>query len=604
MVRAPPAVRARCLGMRNLVSALRLVWRSGSGLMVASICVVGLQAVVPLIPLYLTRLIVNAIADGAEHEYVLMLVAAAGLATAVSMALRGLASYVREAQGLTLSDYVQSLIHRKSLEVDLDYYEGPSFFDKLHRAQEEAPYRPAAVVENLMVMLRSSLSLAGIVGILIYVLPWYALAALALASLPLGVVRLVFSRRYFRRRMQRTANERHVMYLNWLLTNRDHAKELRIFGLSPLLSARSEQRRSALRKERIRLAAGRSAAEVGSYLIQTGAVFGVVAVVALNALRGDTTLGDLVMLLQAVQRGQTLVGELLGGANGLYESKLFLAAVFEFLGLKPSIEAPEAPLAPPQQLERGIELEHVYFAYPNTERLVIEDVSMHVGPNEIVALVGDNGAGKTTLMKLVCRFYDPTQGAVMVDGTDLRAMHKQDWWSRVTALFQDPGQYYYTVRENVWFGLPDRAVDQQGIEAATQRAQAHEFIQKLPERYETPLGRFLKEGAELSGGQWKKLALSRAFYRDSPVAILDEPTSGVDPESEARLLQTLRQWAQDKSVLLVTHRVAAARIADRVYVMRDGRIAEHGSHDELCAREGIYERMYRMQLEQIQGKRS
>ena len=594
-------VRIRRAGM-HLAPAVRLVWRSSPRLMVASLAVVALQAVLPLVPLYLVRLIVNAVADGAEPSYVLALVAGAGGATGLSMALRGVSSYVREAQALTLSDFVQSLIHEKSLEVDLGYYEGAEFYDKLHRAQEEAPYRPGEVVESLMVLLRSALALLGIVGILVYVLPWYGVPVLAAASGPLGLARFLYSRREFRRRMRRTGAERGVLYLNWLLTSRHHAKELRLFGLSSLLSTRSEARRNELRAERLNLAGWRSAAEVAAYVVQTAVVFGVVAWVALQAVRAQVTLGDLVMLLQAVQRGQSLMGELLAGANGLYESNLFLATVFEFLGLGPTVPDPSSPVAAPQELRRGLALAGVSFTYPNTNREVLSDVSLTVAPGETVALVGDNGAGKTTLMKLVCRLYDPTAGSISVDGVDLRALRKHDWWSRVTALFQDHSQYHYPVWENVWFGRTVSEPDQARIEGAAAEACAAEFIERLPEGYNTPLGRFLEEGIELSGGQWKKLALARTFYRDGLLAILDEPTSGIDPESEARLLEHLRGWAHNKSVLLVTHRIAAARLADRIYVMRGGSIVESGSHDELSARDGLYARMYQIQLNQIQGR--
>ncbi len=592
-------------GAVHLVPAIRLVWDSASRLMVVSTVVVVLQAVLPLVPLYLVRSIVNAIADRAELSYVLALVGIAAIASMLTMALRSAAAYLREAQAHSLSDHVQSLIHRKSLELDLEYYDRPRYFDTLHRAQEEAPSRPAAVVDNIMGLLRTTISLVGIIVLIAYVLPWYAVTALMAASVPLGIVRSLASRRQFRWRMRRTASERSVVYLNWLLTGRPHAKELRLYGLSPLLAQRSEASRAELRREQLSLAAQRSRGEVMAHAVQTAAVFVAVGVVAAQAIRGAATVGDLVMFLQAVQRGQMLMGELLAGANNLYESNLFLSTVFEFLGLGPTVTAPCEPASVPSDAEARLEVRDVAFTYPGTDKPVLENVSLSVGPGEVVALVGDNGAGKTTLMKLICRFYDPTSGALSLDGVNLRAVPKQEWWSQITALFQDHAQYLYSVHENIWFGHPTQEPDPEGIHEgvhhAAERAGAAEFIRALPEGYRTMLGRFLTEGAELSGGQWKKLALARTFYRDRRFAILDEPTSGLDPETEARLLRDLRPWAQNKSVLLVTHRIAAARIADRIYVMRGGRITEHGSHDELCSLNGTYAAMYRTQLNQMQG---
>jgi len=616
----------------HLPRAVGLVYRSAPGITVLSLALALVQAALPLVPLYVVRLIVNAIAGGADPASVILLVAVAAGATMVSMVFRGVATYVREAQAQALGDYVQSLIHEKSLALDLGYYETFEFFDTLHRTQEEAPYRPAVVVDGLMTVLRALLSLLGIAVVLLTVLPWYSIAALAGASGPLAIARVISSRRQFRWHLGRTTQERRALYLNWLLTGRDHAKELRIFGLGALFASRFKAERALLRRERLALAARRTGTEVGAALIQTAAVFTVVAVVAVRALAGATTLGDLVMLLQVVQRGQALMSELLAGANSLYESNLYLSKVFEFMGLRPTVPdpiqsklpwtvAPErvrspghgrpldsetAPSPPPngrsarRGLKRGIELRNVSFAYPGIKRLVLNDVSLTAQRGELVALVGDNGAGKTTLLKLLCRFYDPSNGTISVDGVDLRNISKREWWGCLTALFQDPARYHDTVSDNIWFGNPERQVNWERIHGAARKAGAAAFVAGLPYRFATPLGRFLQDGVELSGGQWKKLALARTFYRDCRLAILDEPTNGIDPDSETELLTTLRDWSRDKAVLLVTHRIAAARIADRIYVMQEGAITEEGTHESLRDRGGFYARMFAQQLHQIE----
>ena len=622
----PEVSNGQCSPGFHLLEAVLLVWKSAPALTLLSLMVVTAQAIVPLIPLYVVRLLVNTIADTAAignvetapggstagfASRVFVLIAVAAGATIASVVLKSIAMYVREMQAYTLGDYIQSRIHAKSLDVSLAYYERPAFFDALHRAQEEAPFRPTQVVDELMLLLRTMLSLAGIAVILVVILPWYGLPALIAASLPLGLVRVHYSRRHYRWRMQRTSAERHVVYLNWLLTGREHAKELRLFGLGRLLARRSTEKRDELRRERLSLAGLRSKGEAGTYSIQTIVVFALVAVVAVRAMRGETTLGDLVLLLQAVQKSQTLVSELLGAVNGLYESNLFLGTVFHFLRLptgsrtaSPIAETPaafETTSAAILNRPHPLSIRDVSFSYPGTGRLVLDRVSLSVDPGELVVLVGDNGAGKSTLMKLVCGFYEPDGGTIRYGDTPLPEIPREAWWHTITALFQDYAQYHYTAEDNLWFGRSDRPIDRTRLDAAARSACASEFVASLPHGWQTPLGRFLVEGVEPSGGQWKKLALARTFYRDSPIALLDEPTSGLDPDSEARLITTIRTWARNRAVLLVTHRAAAARIADRIYVMRDGRIIEEGTHDQLCTDGGVYETMYRTQLGQLQG---
>ena len=588
-------------GLRRLLQAVALVWKSGPRLMLGSSVVMVLQGMLPIIPVYAVKLIVDAVDLGKPFRTILPLVVITGAAILATALLQSVGSYLREAQSQVLSDYMQGRIHEKSLQLDLSFYEGSEFFDKLHRAQQEAPQRPAQVVDTLMNIFRSGISVAGIAGILLITLPWYTVLVLGASALPIALVRLTASGRLFAWRMKRTTAERHVNYLNWLITARPNAKELRLFGLGKLFMERSREWRDRLRKESLSLNARRSAGEFVASGIQAAVVAGLLGFFAFRSTRGSGSLGNLVLFFQAIQKGQQVLGELLRGFAQLYETNLFLASVFDFLGLSPTITATRTATRPADS-KQGMELEEVSFSYPGSDHKVLDKISLHVRPGELIAIVGDNGAGKTTLIKLLCRFYDPTSGIIRMDGQDYRTLEAGALRARMAVLFQDSSQYYYSAEQNIWFGDVSKEVNGELVIKSARKAQAHEFVGALPQGYGTVLGRWLEEGAELSGGQWRKIALARTLYRDAPFLVLDEPTTGLDPQSEANFIDSLRELAEGRSMVMVSHKIASAIQADRIYVMRDGRVIEQGSHDELLGLDGYYAGLYRTQLRQIQAE--
>jgi ATP-binding cassette subfamily B protein len=582
----------------HLLPAAKLVWQCNPRLAVATTLVMFFQGVLPVVPIYAVKLIVDGIQTGQPFRHVAVLVGVAGAAMLLNAALQSLGGFIREAQGRALTDYVQDAIHKKSLQLSMTYYEGPDFFDKLHRAQEEAPYRPRQVIDNLMILVRASISLAGIVGVLVYSLPWYTVVILAVSAMPLGIIRLMSARRFYRWSRRRTPDQRRVYYLNWLLTDRPAAKDIRVFELGKLISRRSRRLRTRLRREYLAIVRTRSVLELVASGLQSVAIVGLLIYLTYQGVNGGTTLGNIVLFFQSIQKGQQILSEMLGGSAALYETNLFLSTVFEFFSLEPDLEFPSRGRAT-TDLGRGVEIDRVSFHYPNSDHLVVNEVSMTIAPGEIVALVGDNGAGKTTLIKLLCRFYDPASGVIRVDGHDLSELSQERLRSLTSVLFQDIVSYHDSARDNVWFGDVSQMPDDQRVVAASKAALADEFLSTLPQGYRTRLGRWIEEGSELSGGQWKRVALARALYRDAPLLILDEPTAGVDPDAETRFVDSLRALAKDRCMLLVSHRVAPVRQADKVYVMRDGSIVEHGTHDELLAANGYYATMFNTQMRQI-----
>ena len=594
-MQADKSVKVKIKQALHLGRALRLVWESAPAWTCANTALVIVQSLLPLASLYLMKMIVNGVTEGAAFANVALFIGLAG-ATALTVALlRSIASLVNAAHGQAVTDHVQDILHEKSIEVDLEYYENSQYFDKLHRAQQEAPYRPTLMANGLFSIGRSSISLLAIGGLLLFSLHWIFIAVLLASVLPAVLIRLIYANRMYSWQRKRTSTERRILYLNWLLTGSWHAKELRIFDLGGILKHRSSRLRRLLRREKLKIASRRSIVELIAHTGQVAAMFGSFAFLAYRTVEGSIGLGDLVMYYQAIQRGQGFLQEVLTGLAGLYENNLFLTSLYEFLDLKPKVIDSSQPRAVPRPFESGISFERLSFQYPTGTQRVLEDINLSVGPGEMVALVGENGAGKTTLIKLLCRFYDPTEGNITLDGIDLRDFRTSELRRQITVIFQDYAQYFFSARENIWFGNIEQPPDNEKIVRAARLSGADGFLSSLPKGYKTILGKWFEKGEELSTGQWKKVALARALLREAPIIILDEPTSGMDPGSESRLIERFRELAKDRSIFLVSHRMSTVRTADRIYMMKDGRIAESGSHEELIDRGGDYARMFEFQ---------
>jgi ATP-binding cassette subfamily B protein len=493
----------------RLDRAVRFVWQAGPGWTIASLALVVIQGTLPLLTLYLMKLIVDAVTFAltapdriAAFRHVAFLIGLAAAVVLFNAFLQLIAGLVREAQSLTVTDHMYDILHAKSIEVDLEYYENPQYFDTLHRAQQEAPYRPTHILNGLVRVGQSSISLLAIAGLL-FSFHWVVAVVLFAATIPEILVRLRYSGVMFRWQRERTPTERKTSYLNWILTGYDYAKEIRLFDLGGLFMGRFGDLRKKLRSEKLEITRKRSVADLIAQASATLAVFGSFGFIAYRTVHGAITLGDMVMYFQAFQRGLGFLREMLGGIANLYEDNLFLSNLFEFLDLKPKVEEPLHPQPVPKPMQKGVVFDHVSFHYPTGNRKVLKDISLPIEPGEVIALVGENGSGKTTLIKLLCRLYDPISGSITVDGIDLRQFETKALRHEISVIFQDYAHYHMTARENIWFGNIDLLPEHNRIAASAKHAGIDDMITNLPKGYETILGKWFEEGEELSIGEWR-----------------------------------------------------------------------------------------------------
>lgn len=610
MTKVPPASSThRDLGskIRTLLSirrAVTLVWASARGWTLASTVLIVLQGILPLATLYLLKLIIDAVTaevmsgstvpTSGQIVYLLAFFCALLLITVISRSLSG---FVSEAQSALTTDYVQSIIHAKSVEVDLEYYENPAYYDAFYRAQAEAPVRPTKIVNGLVTVGQSAITVSATV-ILLVSFNWILAILLLAAVLPVAYVRWKYADRLYQWRRSRTSKERQSYYFHWMLTGDSHAKEIRLFNLGPRFIQRYRELRKIIRREFISISGRKVASDIAAQVIGVLALFIAFVLIAFQTIEGSITLGDLVLYFGLIQQSQSYMSNLLTGLAGLYEDTIFLANLNEFLDLHPKVTEPEHPLPVPVPMKQGISFEHVNFRYPGSGSLTLSDISFYIPVGETVAFVGENGSGKTTLIKLLCRLYDPESGKITLDGIDIRMFSVLDLRREISIIFQDYARYNLTARENIIFGTGDRPVSNEEVERAAEAAGADSVIAQLDQQYETILGKMFEKGAELSIGEWQKIALARAFIRDAQMIVMDEPTSSLDPLAEADVLSQLQKISEGCTTVIISHRLSSVKRADCIYFMKGGMIVEQGTHDQLLSRDGGYAKIFETQARQ------
>lgn len=587
---------------KDIARAAAFAWTTRPRLMVASAGLFVARAMLPLALMWLFKLIVDAmVAPVADREvrHILVLIAVAGAVQLASKALDAAMNLVNEAQSLTVGDRLYADLYRKSSTVDLASFEDPGQLDQFQRANM-APYRVHHVVANVARVIQSTASLLAVAGLLL-VLHWGVLVVVLLAGLPVVWIKGLQSATLYRWRKDATQAERKTRYFGALLASDAAAKEVRLLRLGPLVLRWFEDARRVLRKQQIRIARSRELGDLGAHALGTVAMVAVfVLAVAPTLGTQEATAGDVVLYFQALVRAQSLLWDAMKGLADLYDDALYLSDMHSYLALPETVAAPARPTPFPARMQQGIRFSGVSFRYPRSSADALHDIDIEIRPGQHVAIVGPNGSGKSTLVRLLCRFSDPAQGRITIDGVDLRDLAPDDLRKHLGVVFQDFVKYQLKVSDNIGLGRTAALGDAEAIERAAAKAGAATLINRLPERYATMLGRWFDGGVDLSTGEWQKIALARTFMREAPIVVLDEPTSALDAQAEHDFFARFRAEVRGRTAILITHRLASTKDADTIIVLDQGRVCERGTHEELLQHGGLYAQMYRLQAEAFQ----
>ncbi|MFN8679371.1 MAG: ABC transporter ATP-binding protein [Thermomicrobiales bacterium] len=586
---------------QSIVRVMGLVWATSpkltSTLGIASI----FQSVLPAAQVWLAGRLIDAVVSGieaggdAEHVRIIVIIAVVQLALLLgSSLLQTLANISQQLLQEQLAIHVQLQIMRHAATLDLVDFENAEYYDQLQQAQRESARRPVDMVSGVFGLGRSLITFATMVALLVGLSPWIAVAALV-SPIPAFISGSRYGWWGFQQMRRQSPVRRVMSYLTNLLTTDEYAKEVKLFTAGDYFIDRYERTAEGYYAETRDLLVKRYLAGFGWGSLTTLASSGTFLYVALLAVRGQVTLGALTVFTQAAQQVQGAFQGILGGIQGIYEHGLYLTTLYDLLERQPKIHAPEHPVPVRRPFQQGIEFRHVSYQYPDRDVPALDDVSFTIEPGQTVALVGRNGAGKSTIVKLLGRLYDPDAGQILIDGHDVREYDPEELRREFGVMFQDFAAYQVSAGENIGVGNVEHATDDVAIVSAAERAGADDVVRKLPNSYDTTLGKWFEGGHQLSGGEWQKIALARAFMRDAQILILDEPTAALDAQAEHDLFARIKDLTRGKMALYISHRFSTVRMADRILFLENGRLVEQGTHDELMLQGGRYADLFDLQ---------
>jgi len=588
----------RLSALRNVPPILRIVWRSGPGVVSFGI---GARVVAALLPVaigYIPKLIIDILDHALKtHEPVptrlwWLVGVEFGLAVLNGVVLR-MIDYSDSLLANKYTRHVSIQVMKHASELDLTAYEDPIFYDRLERARVQATDRLVMIQSIGRLQLQVITAIGWTVAVMLYS-PWLMLLLVA-AVLPAFLGETHFAFLGYAKNFRQTPIKRQLDYLRQAGATKEAAKELKLFNLSQFFTGRFRKLSDVVYQQDVQLARRRLG--IGSILsiISTGGYYGAYAYVIWRTLAGKWGIGTFYFLTAAILNASSNIQQVLSTLSGIADQALFLTDLLAFFEMKPTIRSKPNALPAPRPIKQGFEFRDVSFVYPGTERRVLNRLNFHLSPGERVALIGENGQGKTTIVKLITRLYDPSEGQVLLDGVDLREYDLEDLYREIGVIFQDFMRYEMTARENIAVGKIDEIENKLMLEDAAHKSLADEVVAKLSAGYEQMLGRRFESGVDLSGGEWQKIALARAYLRDAQLLVLDEPTAALDARSEYQVFQRFAELTTGKMALFISHRFSTVRMADRIVVLENGSIAEEGTHEKLTRMGGRYAEMFEMQ---------
>jgi ATP-binding cassette, subfamily B, bacterial len=542
-------------------------------------------------------LIINGVQHYFTHKGLLphfwwLVIAEAALNVLNGLLVRGI-DYSDSLLADRYTHFVSVRVMKQAAALDLTTYEDPVFYDRLERARVQATDR-LAMIQQMGRLFQQIITTLTFSVALVLASPWLVLL-MAIGVLPSFIGETHYAFLGYAKNFRQTPAKRQMDYLRQVAGSREGAKEVKLFGLNKFFTNRFQALANQIYKEDVALS--RSKLIVGGLLgvIGTLGYYGAYVYVIWRTLHGAYDIGYFTFLTAAIQQASSNLQQVFSTASGIADQALFLTDLIAFFDMKPTVQSNPNGLRTPQPIRRGFEFRNVSFAYPGTDRTVLKNFSLTLSPGERIALIGENGQGKTTVVKLITRLYDPTEGQILLDGIDLREYSLEDLHSHIGVIFQDFMRFEMTARENIAVGRVDRPHQQADIESAAHKSLADTVVSKLTGGYDQMLGRRFEGGVELSGGEWQKIALARAYLRDAQLLILDEPTAALDARSELEVFERFAELTEGKMALLISHRFSTVRMADRIVVLEGGRLIEEGNHQQLMAHAGVYAGMFEMQ---------
>ena len=588
----------RLSALRNVPPILKIVWQSGPGVVAFGIIGRVVAALLPVGIGYIPKLIIDILDEliknhGPVPQRLWWLVGAEfGLAVASSLVTR-MIDYSDALLANKYTRHVSIQVMKHASELDLTAYEDPIFYDRLERARVQATDRLVMIQSIGRLELQFITAVGWSVAVMLYS-PWLMLLLIA-AVLPAFIGETHFAFLGYAKNFRQTPIKRQLDYLRQAGATKEAAKELKLFNLSRFFTDRFAKLSDIVYEQDVDLA--RKRLGIGSVLsiISTGGYYGAYAYVIWRTLLGKWGIGTFYFLTAAILNASSNIQQVLSTLSGIADQALFLTDLLAFFEMKPTIQSKPNAIPAPRPIRQGFEFRNVSFVYPGTERLVLDHLNFRLSPGERVALIGENGQGKTTIVKLITRLYDPTEGEILLDGVDLREYDLEDLYREIGVIFQDFMRYEMTARENIAVGKIEELEDLRALQTAAKKSLADEVIARLSRHYDQMLGRRFEGGVDLSGGEWQKIALARAYLRNAQLLILDEPTAALDARSEYEVFQRFAELTTGKMALFISHRFSTVRMADRIVVLESGRIAEEGTHELLTRMGGRYAEMFELQ---------